>query len=605
MQQKILNDRYELEHKIGEGGMARVYRGCDLRLNRPVAIKVLHSYYASDPNFLGRFRHEAQAAANLRHPNIVDVYDVGQDGDMQYIVMEYVEGSDLKSLILQKGALPVEQAVAIAQAVAEALDAAHRAGLIHRDVKPQNIMVGPSGRVKMTDFGIAKSKLSTAMTETGVTFGTADYLSPEQARGQPATPSSDLYALGITLYEMLTGRLPFAGENSIAVAMQHLHAEPPPPRMYNPHIPYQLETLVLRALSKDPAQRPASAYEFARLLRGYLVVGAQETMLRPTTRPAPMRPAPARPAPAYSAPARPPSPITSTTRPPLPPPRPPVSLPPADEGRGMGFGGFLLGLLLLGGILGIVYLVAMGNFNDLFGIPAGASRTQPSPIVATAAPATPTVELTPLPQALVPDLSGMTEAQAIEALQSNKLTPQQDQPRYSDTISAGFVLDQFPRRNTVVTETSVVTFALSLGSELVTSPDVSNLRQASAQDQLTRLGLTVEVRNEPSASVSEGFVIRQEPFAGARLQRGETVVIYVSIGNKVVMPDLTGLTEDAAKQRIAEVGLTWVFSDFQSCSELPADICERFGPGAVVSTIPRGGETIDRGSDVVLGIREP
>src|SRR5215216_4937284 len=222
MQQKILNNRYELQQKIGEGGMARVYQGRDMRLNRQVAVKVLHSHYATDAGFLQRFHHEAQAAANLRHPNIVDVYDVGQDGDIHYIVMEYVEGSDLKGAIARNVPLPIEQAVPIAEAVARALEAAHRIGLVHRDIKPQNIIVGPQGQVKITDFGIAKSSLSTALTETGVTFGTADYISPEQARGQPATPRSDIYSLGVTLYETLTGRLPFGGDSSIAVAMQHV-----------------------------------------------------------------------------------------------------------------------------------------------------------------------------------------------------------------------------------------------------------------------------------------------------------------------------------------------------------------------------------------------
>src|SRR5215216_6766715 len=281
MQQKILNDRYELEQKIGEGGMARVYRGRDLRLNRQVAIKVLHSHYASDTNFLQRFHHEAQAAANLRHPNIVDVYDVGQDGDTHYIVMEYVAGSDLKALLMRSGALPIEQAVYVSECAANGLDAAHRVGLVHRDIKPQNIIVGPGGQVKITDFGIAKSALSTAMTETGVTFGTADYISPEQARGQPATPRSDIYSLGVTLYEMLTGRLPFTGDSAIGVAMQHVSAEPPPPRMYAPRIPAQLEALVLRALSKDPAQRPATGREFARQIQNYRNVGEQDTIVRP------------------------------------------------------------------------------------------------------------------------------------------------------------------------------------------------------------------------------------------------------------------------------------------------------------------------------------
>src|SRR5262245_2715934 len=176
MQQKLLNNRYELERKIGEGGMARVYRGRDLRLNRHVAVKVLHSQYADDPAFVKRFQHEAQAAANLSHPNIVDVYDVGQDGDIHYIVMEYVDGKDLKALIYREAPLAVDRAIAIARSVALGLSAAHRMGLVHRDIKPQNIMVSPAGDVRITDFGIAKSHLSTALTETGVTFGTADYI---------------------------------------------------------------------------------------------------------------------------------------------------------------------------------------------------------------------------------------------------------------------------------------------------------------------------------------------------------------------------------------------------------------------------------------------
>src|SRR6266536_1669873 len=306
MQQKILNNRYELEQKIGEGGMARVYRGRDLRLNRQVAIKVLHSHYASDTNFLQRFHHEAQAAANLRHPNIVDVYDVGQDADTHYIVMEYVAGSDLKALLMRNGALPVEQAVYVGECVANGLDAAHRIGMVHRDIKPQNIIVGPGGKVKITDFGIAKSALSTAMTETGVTFGTADYISPEQARGQPATPRSDIYSLGVTLYETLTNRLPFSGDSSIAVAMQHVSADPPPPRMYNPRIPPQLESLILRALNKEPNSRPTTARDFARQLSGYRDIGEQATVVgpvaprpiqQPSPRPATPKPPAAQPSP--------------------------------------------------------------------------------------------------------------------------------------------------------------------------------------------------------------------------------------------------------------------------------------------------------------------
>ncbi|MBC8160243.1 MAG: serine/threonine protein kinase, partial [Roseiflexaceae bacterium] len=288
MQQKILNQRYELERKIGEGGMARVYLGRDLRLNRRVAVKVLHTQYTSDPQFLARFNHEAQAAAALRHPAIIDIYDVGQDGDIPYIVMEFVEGQDLKALIRLGGPLPLERAVQIAEQVADGLDAAHRAGLVHRDIKPQNIIIGENERVKITDFGIAKSALSTSATETGVVFGTADYLSPEQARGLPATHASDIYSLGISLYEMLTGKLPFTGDSAVAVAMQHVATTATPPSQLNPRIPPQLEAIVLSAIEKDAARRPASARAFAQQLRAYRQIGDQGTVVRPV----PPRPVP-------------------------------------------------------------------------------------------------------------------------------------------------------------------------------------------------------------------------------------------------------------------------------------------------------------------------
>jgi eukaryotic-like serine/threonine-protein kinase len=385
MQLKVLNNRYELEQKIGEGGMARVYRGRDGRLNRRVAVKVLHPHHASDVGFLQRFHHEAQAAANLHHPNIVDVYDVGQDDGVHYIVMEYVEGSDLKSLILRNGALPPEQAVPIAIAVAEGLEAAHRLGMVHRDVKPQNIIVGPAGQVKITDFGIAKSSLSTAMTETGVTFGTADYISPEQAQGLQATARSDVYSLGVTLYEMLTGRLPFTGDSSVAVAMQHVSSEPPPPRMLNARIPLQLEALVLRALAKRPEERPASAREFARLLRSYQTVGEQETLVRPVAQHPAQRPSP-RPAANGGAVSR--GATGPMPRAPLPPPRPAVAAPAPTTGAGRDFGVFLLGLLLLGVILVVVYILATVPFGDLFGSASGRPRPTEAP-AATDVAATP------------------------------------------------------------------------------------------------------------------------------------------------------------------------------------------------------------------------
>lgn len=596
MQKKILNNRYELEQKIGEGGMARVYLGRDLRLNRRVAIKTLHERYASDISFLQRFHHEAQAAAGLRHPCIVNVYDVGQDGDIHYIVMEYVEGSDLKSLILRNGPLPIDHAVAIAEDVAEGLEAAHRLGMVHRDVKPQNILVSPSGEVKITDFGIAKSSLSTALTETGVTFGTADYLSPEQARGLAATPRSDIYALGVTLYEMLTGRLPFTGENTVAVAMQHVSVDPPPPRMFNPQIPPRLEELVLAALSKNPDERPASAREFAQMLRAYRTASQEATIVRPA--------APRLSQPRSAQPRSAPSPMTAAPigslagRTALPPPRSPgvTQAPPTSSGRDLGI--FLLGMMFIGLILGVVYLAATGAFDNLFHFSGG---TRP-PVVLPEPTIEPTV--TPGPQmAVVPNVIGLDERSAIAAIEGAGLLPYAELPRASDVVSAGLVFDQFPPATTVVTASTVVTYVVSTGPETIPLPDVVTMRGIDAEFQLRSLGFQVQVVSAPDR-LSAGFVFRTEPPAGTPLRRGDTVTIFVSIGDKVRMPDVTGLPEEEAIRRVVAAGLTWSYSDYQGCDKL-GDLCNRYAPGIVVSSIPRGGELVDRGTPVTLGVRAP
>jgi predicted Ser/Thr protein kinase len=270
---RVLNDRYEVESTLGHGGMAQVYRATDRVLGRPVAVKVLSRRFAGDEKFVTRFRREAQASAGLNHPHVVSVYDTGSHGDLHYIVMEYVEGETLGALMAREAPLQPERAVRIAADVAEALGTAHGQGLVHRDVKPGNVMIDPDGRVKVVDFGIARAAADDTLTQTGLVLGTAAYLSPEQARGDRVDARSDIYSLGCVLYEMLAGRTPFSADSSVAMAYMHVNEEPESPSTTGAEIPSEVESVVMRALEKDPDRRFQTAPEMHAALLAALPTG--------------------------------------------------------------------------------------------------------------------------------------------------------------------------------------------------------------------------------------------------------------------------------------------------------------------------------------------
>ncbi len=606
MQQKVLDGRYELERKIGEGGMARVYIGRDLRLNRRVAVKIPHPHIIADSDFLSRFRHEAQAAAMLTHPNLVDVYDVGQDGDIHYIVMEYVEGTDLKTLINREAPLPIARALAIAEQIARGLHAAHRVGLVHRDVKPQNVIVTPDGFARITDFGVAKSHLSTALTETGVSFGTVDYISPEQAQGLPAGPQADIYALGVVLYEMLTGRLPFSGNNAVAVAMKHVAEVPPPPRTFNRQIPPHIEALVLRAMAKDPAQRPRSAEEFARLLTGVSQLGEQETVMGPGVNVRP--PSPARPAnvPPTPQPGRPANGGTSRT-PIIPPHRTTPARAPRQEGVGCGV--FLVGMLILGGVLGMIVLFSSGVFGGLFDW-IGGSVQRPTSVVPTESP-TATAEITPTPdlRVSVPSLIGLTDGAAQDQLRQFELSPVVREANNAD-VPIRQVISQDVAAGTLLLPGEPVIYTVSLGPLQVTVPNVTNSRVNVARQQIEAVGLQVELIEQPSTSVDAGFIISQSPSAGLNEIQGATVTLRVSLGDVVRFPNVIGLQRADAEAILGNtLGLELIFVDEQGPDRLPG--FTDYAPNEVVSAAIDGGtgvvngEFIPRGSRIVLGVRDP
>ena len=333
----VLGGRYRLVELLGQGGMATIYRARDAQLDRDVAVKLLRPEFGRDPDFLARFRDEAKAAASLSHPNIVAVFDFGEEQSDPYIVMELIDGQDLSSILRENGALPPRQAARVSAEVAKALQAAHVRGIVHRDVKPSNILVGRDGRVKVADFGIARALDDSQLTLPGVTMGSVHYFSPEQARGEPATQASDIYSLGIVLYESLTGQRPFSGDGAAAVALARLTTTPPRPSAIRPGVPAALDQVVQRAMALDPAARYASAASMASALEGWLAdpatpgtaavagavaagaavgaAGAAATVASAQARPNPVP----YPPDAYARSMPPAAPVTTTGTPPPPP----------------------------------------------------------------------------------------------------------------------------------------------------------------------------------------------------------------------------------------------------------------------------------------------
>ncbi|MDI3341699.1 MAG: protein kinase [Sphaerobacter sp.] len=376
-----LAGRYRLTARIGAGSFAETYLATDTTLGRQVAVKVLREQYASDARVAARFEREARAAASVSHPNIVDVYDTGRDGDILYIVMEWVDGTDLKDYIRRRGPLPVPEATRLIREILRGLGAIHRAGIIHRDVKSQNVLIAQSGTAKLTDFGVARGVLDTGLTDTGMALGTAAYMAPEQATGTTLTPAADIYAAGVILFEMLTGRLPFPGDNPVQVMYQHVNEPPPRPRSLRPDIPPALEMVVLRALAKDPRDRFQSAQEMEAAL-DRTPSPEEATRILAAAAPPPGAAAATRVMPhAGARVVQPPGPTSIPRRRAASAPEPGTTWPLV----------LLAGILILLGIGGIA-LLAMRDGN---GSPA-ATPTPQLPVVASPEP-TPTEQPTPTP----------------------------------------------------------------------------------------------------------------------------------------------------------------------------------------------------------------
>lgn len=505
MEGSLIAERYRIDHLIGEGGVALVYRGTDLTLDRRVAIKVLRRELSGEEDVVARFRREAHAAAKLNHPNIVQIYDTGVEEGRYYIVMEYLPELNLKEVIRRYAPLPLDRVIEVAAACCEALSYAHRQGLVHRDVKPANVLFTDEGTPKLSDFGIAAATGEAGLTDDGKVLGSAHYISPEQAQGAPAGPLSDIYSLGVTLYEALTGRLPFDGETAADIAAQHLRETPPPPRSINEDIPPAAEYLVTKAMSRDPQRRYRSADEILTDVHklesgmdldrtGVLQPTPEATMQLPRSAAADGREQPQREQPTqepeYDEPPQAPS--RSAER------REETSSSPATAA----LAGIGVGLLALLVIVAVVWLVRAAFYP----------HTTPA-------------------MAEVPNVKGLTEQEARDQIEGRGLVVGDVTYEYSDLQPEGRVIDQEPGPGQMRQSGTSVDLIVNRGRETVSVVDVTGTRLDRAQSLLEAAGLTLGRVNEFfHESEPAGIVFDQEPRPGTLMEKGAAIDLSLSKG---------------------------------------------------------------------------
>ncbi len=609
----LVDGRYRILRRIGSGGMADVYCAEDSHLGRQVAIKVLHRRFAQDQEFVERFRREAKSAAGLNHPNVVGVFDRGEHEGTYYIAMEFLTGQTLKDIVTAEAPLPQERVIDIGTQILEAAGFAHRHGVIHRDFKPHNVIVDEQGHAKVTDFGIARAGAS-EMTETGSIMGTAQYLSPEQAQGHAVTATSDIYSIGVMLYEMLAGRLPFEGDSAVAVALKHLSEPPTPISQWRPDVHPALEAVVMAALAKDPTQRWQSAEDLAAALeaaRAQIEAGHNGGQDTAAFAPIPM--------PAGDATA--PTQLAVETA--------PVIAPVADRGerRERRWPWFTIGILTLALIGALLYLVLSGALTtekkevprvtgkqlvaaralmERAGFEVQTERVRssqpfdqvvdqdPNPGEQAEEGSTVVLEVSGGPgDVLVPPVANLRQGQAIKELEDSGLRVTVD-TEFSDRVKKDFAIRTFPAEGTEVTKGTRVRLLVSAGPEQIAVPDVTGLSRDSAEARLRDEGFGVSVA-ELESDEPEGQVISQDPAGGTELARGETVTITVSVGRpQVDVPDVIGMGERNASSRLRSAGLKPV-SQERTVTDPSQD-------GVVIEQRPGAGTQLDEGGEVVIVI---
>jgi serine/threonine-protein kinase len=549
---QVLEGRYRIESRIARGGMATVYVARDIKLGRTIAIKVMHPNLAQDDDFVRRFIVEAKSAAALSHPSVVAVYDQGTDGQHVFLAMEYVPGRTLRDLLTEQGRLGPRQALSLMQPVLAALGAAHRAGLVHRDVKPENVLLTDDGQVKVADFGLARAETASKQTKTGMIIGTVGYMAPEQVLSGNADSRSDVYAAGIMLFELLTGYQPHQAESPLAVAYKHVNEVVPLPSSVLPGIPPQLDALIATATNHDPARRPADANHFLaavvetdRALPRDIdqrMANVTATFHQPTM-----------PGPGSHTSVLPPGMVRHA------PPEPPASS--ADRLISFVTGRFVLIAL------GLIAVMVLGW--AVWYQTAGQYETVPSNVI------------------------GMPMKDAKAQLEAKGYRVAQGKARFDGKIAKDMVAATDPAPGTQIKRDALVTLIPSKGKPPVPVPSVAGKPLADAQSALTDKGFNADnVTREPSASVARDQVIRTVPGAGELVQPGESITVVVSDGIKV--PDLAGKTREQAAQLLQQAGLN---PSFQEQDGQP--------PNMVVSQNPPANTGVNKGDTVTVVVNKP
>jgi len=547
---RVFDDRYEVVGKLGSGGMAEVYLANDRLLGRQVALKVLSSRYAGDEQFVERFRREASAAASLNHPNIVQIYDRGEAEGTYYIAMEYLEGRSLKEIILKYAPLSPDLVISVSIQIVEALRFAHRRDVIHRDIKPQNIIIDDDGRVKVTDFGIARAGNVSTMTEAGSILGTAHYLSPEQAQGQPVEAASDLYSLGIVMYEMATGKMPFDGDNPVSIAMQHVHDQPAPPRSIVPDLPENLEAVILRSLGKRPTERYLTAQAMHEDLKR-----AQDG--RPVS--APM--AYVEEATQVMTPVAANSMAQATQIRPRNGDYPTESGPYYEQPRRSSVWPWILVIILILALAGGAYAI----FSS-WGTPSADLVTVPSVI-------------------------GLGEAEAKQKIEAADLSIKVEGEQPSADVAAGDVARQEPEEGVKLARGETVKVWISSGKGKVEVPNVVGKTQVDAAAELGALLFKVELKEETSDEQPVGTVLRQNPEAGKQVDVGtKVIIVVVAPTNTVAVPRLIGMNQDAAITTLESLKLVPKVELVDSTEV----------GGTVVDQSPKEGDEVEPDSEVII-----